>query len=133
MATKLKDFDWTAPSLLTTADKAVYNWAEWFDGDIWELTAGEDFQGHPLMMERIIRTRATSRQAKIRLRHQPLNEGTEPWGKIIVQRTDVVGPTQAKKDAAREKRAATVAAKNGTKTNGAAVKRPSKRAAAVPA
>lgn len=122
MATKLKTFDFDQPSTLTTTDKATYPWEEWFDGDIWEITGGEDFQTHPLMMERIIRTRATGRSAKVRLRHVAMNG--DPWGKIVVQRTDITGPQEAKRAAAAEKRAATRAAavkaakKNGTKTNG---------------
>ena len=78
MATKLKTFDFSQPSRLTTSDKATYPWDEWLDGDIWELTSGKDFDGHPLMMERIIRTRATGRHAKINLRHIPMNG--EQWG-----------------------------------------------------
>lgn len=105
MATKLKSFDFTAPSKLTTSDKATYPWDEWLDGDIWELTHGEDFEGHPLMMERIIRTRATGRKAKINLRHVPMNG--EPWGVIVVQRNDAEGPEAFKKRQANEKRQAT--------------------------
>ena len=113
MAIKLKTFDFTAPSSLTMSDKAVYPWDEWFDGDIWQITAGEDFQGHPLMMERIVRTRATGKHAKVSLRHVPMNG--EPWGKIVLQRTDIVGPEAAKRQSKREKTAATRAA-NATKT-----------------
>ena len=112
MSRKLKSYDFTQPSSLTMADKAVYPWDEWFDGDIWELTAGEDFQGHPLMMERIIRTRATGKHARVSLRHIPMNG--EPWGKIVLQRTDVQGPEQVKRQSTAQKRAATRAAnKNG--------------------
>ena len=67
MATKLRTFDWSKPSVLTSAEDAayVYPWTTWLDGDIWQLTKGEDFGAHPLMMERIIRTRATGRGAKV--------------------------------------------------------------------
>jgi hypothetical protein len=113
MATKLKTFDFSVPSKLTTSEKATYPWDEWLDGDIWQLTSGEDFDGHPLMMERIIRTRATGRRAKINLRHVPMNG--EPWGIIVVQRNDVQGPNAAKKAETAAKRAATKAANgNGT-------------------
>src|SRR5580765_2466999 len=112
MATKLKTFDWTTPSKLTTSEKATYPWEDWFDGDIWQLTVDEDFDGHPLMMERIIRTRATGRDAKVRMRHVPLNG--DPWGQIVLQRTDIDGPDEAKRKATSEKRAATRAAKNGS-------------------
>lgn len=104
MATKLKSFDFSAPSKLTMSDKATYPWDEWLDGDIWELTSGEDFDGHPLMMERIIRTRATGRHAKINLRHVPMNG--DPWGIIVLQRNDIVGPEEMRdrKEAAALKR-----------------------------
>jgi hypothetical protein len=112
MATKIKTFDFDQPSTLTTTDKATYPWDLWFDGDIWEITWNEDFQTHPLMMERIIRTRATGRGAKVRLRHVPTNG--DPWGRIIVQRTDLVGPNEAKTIARKEKAAATRAANKPT-------------------
>jgi hypothetical protein len=112
MATKLKTFDFEQPSTLTTTDKATYPWEQWFDGDIWKLRWEEDFHTHPLMMERIIRTRATGRGAKVRLRHVPMNG--DPWGEIVVQRTDQVGPEEAKREARKTKSAATRAAnKNG--------------------
>ena len=106
MAQKLKIFDWSRASALTTADKATYPWDEWLDGDIWKLVEGEDFVPHPLMMERIIRTRATGRHAKVRLRHLPAEgNGGEPFGIIVLQRTDVKGPADLRKDEQRKKRA----------------------------
>ena len=107
MATKLKAFDWSKPSVLTSAEDAayVYPWTTWLDGDIWQLTKGEDFGAHPLMMERIIRTRATGRGAKVQLRHQPL--GDDPsFGIIVVQRTDIKGPNELKKEEQTAKRKA---------------------------
>ncbi len=104
MATRLKSFDFEAPSTLTTTEKATYPWEDWFDGDVWQIQAGEDFTTHPLMMERIIRTRASSKshKAKVTLRHQPLDG--DQWGIIIMQRTDIVGPTEQKKRDAATKR-----------------------------
>lgn len=127
MATKLKEFDFSAPNTLTTDKKPVYHWDQWLDGDIWELTQGEDFPGHPLMMERVIRTRATDRRAKIRLRHVGVDG--EKFGKLVIQRTDITGPEEAKKIARREKAAATRAAKktNGKPVNGKVVHPKSKR------
>ena len=151
MAEKLKTFDFSTPSAITSpTEKAVYPWEEWLDGDIWQLTEGEDFDTHPLMMERIIRTRATARGAKVRLRHQPKTEfngkrgKANPFGLIVVQRTDVVGPADqadaakaaeaAKAERARvraEKKAATLAgikpARKAAPRNGA--RRPTKAAA----
>ena len=123
MATKLTTFDFEKPSHLTTSseDKQAYPWAEWFDGDIWQLTYREDFDPHPLMMERIIRTRAVGRQAKVRVRHMPLNgqAGTnDPTGVIIMERTDIDGPQQQKKSeaAARRKAKKAAASAEATKT-----------------
>jgi len=109
MATKMKSFDFTTKSKLTTTEKAAYPWDEWFDGDIWRLDQGEDFDGHPLMMERIIRNRATGKGVNVRMRHLAVNG--DPWGAIVLQRTDVEGPMAAKQREANEKRAATKAAK----------------------
>lgn len=108
MAEKLRTFDWSKASNITPEgqEKVVYPWEEWLDGDIWQLTHGEDFETPPLMMERIIRTRATARGAKVRLRHQPLASGNgDPFGVIILQRTDVKGPAESKKAAQAQARA----------------------------
>ena len=104
MAHKLPKYSFERTSTLTRADKATYPWSEWLDGDIWQLTVGEDFSTHPLMMERIIRTRATGRGAKVRLRHEPLNG--DDFGVIVLQRTDILGPAESKRAEAREKRQA---------------------------
>ena len=136
MAVKLKEFDFKSASKLTTSPKGEYPWGKWFDGDVWLLTVGEDFQGHPLMMERVIRTSATNRKAKVNMRHIAMNG--DPWGQIVLQRNDIVGPTAAKKAERRAKSAATRATKaKPTKKaaakidaiNGAPSKRPSKRPA----
>lgn len=107
MATKLQDFDFGPQSRLTNGDKAVYPWDDWFDGDIWSIKMGEDFEGTPLMMERIIRSRAVSREAKVTLRHQSA-DGGPGMGVIVFQRTDIEGPEakQRRLDAAAAKRAA---------------------------
>jgi len=130
MAERLKEFDFKSASKLTTAPKGEYPWDEWFSGDIWLLTEGVDFQGHPLMMERVIRTSATNRKAKVNMRHIAMNG--EPWGQIVLQRNDIIGPMAAKKaerSAARAAKRAPKAAPAKAKVNGAAVKRPSKRPA----
>lgn len=107
MAEKLRSFDFDKPSEITSSEKRLYPWDQWFDGDIWKLTAGEDFGTHPLMMERIIRTRAVNRGAKVRLRHQPLDPNSkDPFGVIVIQRTDVDGPAEQKKAEAAAKRKA---------------------------
>lgn len=130
MATKLSSFDFTKASDLTSSEKATYPWGEWLDGDIWKLIEGEDFQTHPLMMERIIRTRATSKRARVRLRHAPLDDDSNgPFGVIVVQRVDIEGPTAvAEAEAAAAAKKAEAAAKRAERklaqhkgTNGDAV------------
>jgi hypothetical protein len=109
MAERLATYDFTAQSAVTSAEtkgRNRYPWNDWFDGDIWKITQGEDFDTSPLMMERIIRTRASnkSHKAKVTLRHLPsLNGGP---ASIVLQRTDVVGPSAAKKAEAAAKRRA---------------------------
>jgi hypothetical protein len=124
MAEKLKSFDFNVPK--KKGPKPVYHWDEWFDGDIWQLTHGEDFYIHPLMMERITRTRATTRGATVQMRHVGVpgkgRRKSDGYGLLILQRTDIVGPETAKAEARREKYRATRAA---NKMNGA--KQPSKR------
>ena len=119
MAEVLKEFDWTAPPP-ANLPKPTYKWEEWFNGDIWMLTQGEDFYGHPLMMERITRTRATTREATIRLRHVGVNG--DRYGKLVVQRTDIIGPTETKKAERKAKataaRAPKVEATPKSKVNG---------------
>lgn len=124
MATKLNKFDFSAPSVITTTEKAVYPWDEWLDGDIWHIEQGEDFETHPLMMERIIRTRATARGAKVRLRHQGLN-GDDSFGIIVMQRTDVEGPKAVQK---AERAAKRERDKRDAAELVASLKKPSKRA-----
>lgn len=158
MAERLRSFDFSAPSNITTAgDKVEYDWNNWFDGDIWKLTQGEDFNTEPLMMERIIRTRASSskHQAKVRVRHVAAENGDR--AAIVLQRTDVKGPSEVKKAQQKNKRAAKAAeakkaadafvkqhklapvkkaatktpAKKAAAVNGTPSKRPSKKVAAV--
>jgi len=109
MAERLVSFDFTAQSAITSAEskgRNRYPWDQWFDGDIWKITQGEDFDAQPLMMERIIRTRASNKnhRAKVTLRHLPTVNGDAP--SIVLQRTDIPSPAQRKKlDAAERRRA----------------------------
>ena len=109
MAERLRSFDFTAQSAITSAEskgRNRYPWDEWFDGDIWKITRGEDFDAEPLMMERIIRTRASNKnhRAKVTLRHLPALNGDAPA--IVLQRTDIPGPSASKKAEQRERRQA---------------------------
>lgn len=121
MATKLRDFDFTHQSKLTpSGGKDSYPWDDWFDGDIWQITYGEDFDSHPLMMERIIRTRIVGREGKVTLRHVGIDD--EPWGIIVLRRSDIEGPQMMKRREANEKRASTRAAKKATRAEVSSVK-----------
>ena len=88
MSKRLTSYDFTKPSTITSTDRMKYPWEEWFDGSIWRITQGDDFKTHPLMMERIIRTRATAWKAKIVIRHEAV-QSVDPFGCIVFQRTDV--------------------------------------------
>jgi hypothetical protein len=131
MAERLRSFDFSAQSAITSAwskGRNRYPWNEWFDGDIWKITQGEDFDTSPLMMERIIRTRASNKnhKAKVTLRHiRGLDDAPSA---IVLQRTDIVGPSEQKKiDAAKrraDKKAAATA--DATKTLAAAGMTPKK-------
>lgn len=48
-----------------------YPWDQWFDGQIWRLTPGVDFENHPLVIERQIRTRASARKVAVHIQHGP--------------------------------------------------------------
>jgi hypothetical protein len=111
VAVRLRSFDFTSPSAITPASKkgnVRYPWDEWFDGDPWKLTQGEDFYVSPSMIERIIRTRASKVRVKVSIRHLPAINGDAPA--IVMQRTDITGPYEVKLHEARQKRAAKKAA-----------------------
>lgn len=138
MAHKLKDFDFTHQSRLTIpGGKDPFPWDKWFDGDIWQIEHGKDFDSHPLMMERIIRTRIVGREGKVTMRHLGVNG--EPWGIIVLRRSDIEGPETRKRREASEKRTEARAAKKmtaaskGSKVNGhtPAKRTPTKRVAAL--
>ncbi len=121
MATKIKGFDFGPQSRLSKRGGTdPYPWDQWFDGDVWEIKQGEDFDLHPLMMERIIRSRIVGREGRVTLRHVGVDgQAWDSWSRgssIILQRTDVEGPTAAKKRARNEARTAkkTTAAEVGT-------------------
>lgn len=109
MAERLRSFDFTAQSAITAAEskgRNRYPWTDWFDGDIWKISQGTDFETSPLMMERIIRTRASNKnhKAKVTLRHIPALNGDS--AAIVLQRTDIPGPSARKRSEAKERRQA---------------------------
>lgn len=70
MAETLTTYDFDKPSILTTNRTRTYPWGQWFDGRIWRITRGVDFDAQTLMMERIIRSRASNQHVSLRLRHE---------------------------------------------------------------
>jgi hypothetical protein len=111
MATKIKEFDFGPQSRLSKRGGTdPYPWDQWFDGDVWEIKQGEDFDLHPLMMERIIRSRIVGREGRVTLRHVGVDgEAWDSWSQgssIILQRTDIEGPSATKKRQRSEARAA---------------------------
>ena len=90
MAERLPLYDFKQSSHITKTDRRNYPWNEWFDGSIWRITWGVDFDTHPLMMERVIRTRATSRKIKLSIRHE--GDDSNPFQHIVLQRHAVQVP-----------------------------------------
>ena len=90
MAQRLSTYDFSKTSAITSTERMTYPWDEWFDGSIWQIEQSKDFMTHPLMMERIIRTRATARKAKLILRHE--GRDGEPFGIIVFRRVDIPMP-----------------------------------------
>jgi hypothetical protein len=69
MATVLKSYDWQKISRSNKRSRSrSYPWGEWFDGRIWQLEQGTDFDGPPASLERVIRTSANRRKIKVRIR-----------------------------------------------------------------
>jgi hypothetical protein len=141
MATKLRSYDWTKPSKLTQGDKATHPWHEWFDSTPTRLSFGEDFQNDPLMMERIIRTRATGKGVKVKIRHEPITVNgrddddlteVKRWlahfgmGLIVLQSWTTTDPAKARAKKATKRPAAKTTKKAPAK------KAPAKRAATRP-
>ena len=79
MARTLESFDFSQPSYKHPRGES-YPWGTWYNGEIWEIAHGEDFKCEPLMMERQIRTRASTRGLRTKIRH------TGP-GTIVFQAT----------------------------------------------
>ena len=76
MAEVLEDFDFTR------SGRGQHPWDEWFNGKVWKLTRGEDFQGATKNFRITAYTAAKERNLKIQTRI--LNDQT-----FILQ---VVGP-----------------------------------------
>lgn len=68
MAVVLPDYSFDKPSDLSKT-RRYYPWSEWFDGRIWQLFPGTDFDSTPLMMERVIRGTAVRKRYSVKIRH----------------------------------------------------------------
>lgn len=73
------------PELLTPV-RMMYDWDKLFDGHKWEMVKGEDFVGHPLLVERNIRSKATRLGYKVTIKH-PVDDRSEGprWERLLVQ------------------------------------------------
>jgi hypothetical protein len=134
MATILRSYDWTVVSRNNKrARSRSYPWDDWFDGRIWQLEKGVDFDGPATSLERVIRTSANRRGIKVRIRIDSGNVILQQHEDGSTLRTVTKSPSAK---SIRERRAASTngdapatkapAAKAPAKT----AKRPSKAAAA---
>jgi hypothetical protein len=80
----LESFDFTQPSTKRPRSKS-YPWGTWFSGEIWELVYGEDFTVDPLLMERMIRTRASPQRLSVNIRHIDEEVNGKTVSKLIFQ------------------------------------------------
>ena len=108
MATILRSYDWSVVSRTNKrARSRNYPWDDWFDGRIWQLEQGTDFDGPAVSLERVIRTSANRRGIKVRIR---IDEGA-----VVVQRHEDGDPlrTITKSPSLKSIKAAKEAATNG--------------------
>lgn len=63
--------------------QSKYNYDEWLDGQIWQLDAGEDFEGKPQSMRANINNAAHKRGLKVRSR---IVIEKDDKGKVIAER-----------------------------------------------
>ena len=97
MARVLRTFDWSRVSRYNEAPRRrTYPWDDWFDGRIWQLVEGEDFDGPSTSMEKVVRSTAYAKGLKVRARVN--DEG------VVVQRHEdarrVSGKTRSPSKAA---------------------------------
>jgi hypothetical protein len=71
MARKVEEFP-DAPS------QARYPWDEWLDGDVWELTAGVDFNGKPESLRSVADVQAKKRGGRVQARLIRSRDGAQP-------------------------------------------------------
>lgn len=125
MATVLKSYDWSIVSRTNKRERSrSYPWNDWFDGRIWQLEQGTDFDGPPASLERVIRTSANRRQIKVRIRID---------GEIVVlQQHNGEMPEFTKSPTLKSIKAAREGATNGDgkKAGGKTVKRTARKPAA---
>lgn len=124
MATVLNRYDWSYVSQVHTAARTrSYPWDQWFDGRIYLLSPGEDFEpGQAVSMERVIRTSANRRRIRVSVRIQ--EDGTIVMQKREDNPDDRRGITRSPSKKSLVEAAAAASNGNGGKT----VKRSSKKA-----
>jgi hypothetical protein len=126
MATILRSYDWSIVSRNNKrARSRSYPWDDWFDGRIWELHPGEDFDGPTTSLERVIRTSANRRDIKVRIRIDD--------GNVIVQMHNGDSPLRSvtKSPSAKSIKAAREAATTNGSGPVTTTKTPAKRIVAT--
>jgi translation initiation factor IF-1 len=69
MATTLSKFDFTKINRTpSTSRSKEYPWDQWFDGQIWKLKPGKDFDVKASALEKVIRTAANRKGKFVRVR-----------------------------------------------------------------
>ena len=53
-----------------------YPWADWLDGQIWELKAGDDFDGKPTNFRSVALAQARKRGGRVKTHVQKLEDGS---------------------------------------------------------
>jgi hypothetical protein len=53
-----------------------YPWADWLDGEIWELKSGEDFDGKPTNFRSVALSQARNRGGRVKTHLQKLDDGS---------------------------------------------------------
>ena len=53
-----------------------YPWADWLDGEIWELKSGEDFDGKPTNFRSVALAQARNRGGKVKTHLRKLDDGS---------------------------------------------------------
>jgi len=73
-----------------TDKRSKYDWTAWFNGKIWELTKGEDFESKSFESS----ARGAAKRLGFSIRFNTINEGNA----VVLQATKIEKPSEALKD-----------------------------------